>query len=113
MIPIGLVYSIHDSTEVAIQKMIDASQRMITMHSQVPGEAKDGWGINPAMKRHLELEIKTLKNAPRDAAKLRRLLEIKQRQKEEADHIEDTQRLVTEIEMLKVVLLLVSRKHQQ
>ena len=25
----GLVYSIHDSTEVAIQKMIDASQRMI------------------------------------------------------------------------------------
>jgi hypothetical protein len=46
-----------------------------------------------------------LQNAPRDADKLRRLLEIKQRQKEEeADHIEDTQRLVAEIEMLKVVL---------
>jgi hypothetical protein len=45
------------------------------------------------MKGHLELEIKTLQNAPRDAAKLRRLLEIKQRQKEEeAMHIEDTQR---------------------
>ena len=45
---------------------------------------------------------------------LRQLLEIKQRQKEEADHIEDPQRLVTEeIEMLKVVLYLVSRKHQQ
>ncbi|HKI10091.1 MAG TPA: hypothetical protein VKA09_17000 [Nitrososphaeraceae archaeon] len=29
---------------------------------------------------------------------------------EEATHIEDTQRLVTEIEMLKVVLCLVSRK---
>jgi hypothetical protein len=29
MVPIGLVYSIYDSTEVAIQKMIDASQRMI------------------------------------------------------------------------------------
>ena len=27
--------------------------------------------------------------------KLRKLLELKQRQKEEADHIEDTQRLVT------------------
>jgi hypothetical protein len=40
-------------------------------------------------------------------------LEIKQRQKEEADHIEDTERLVTEIEMLKVVLYLVSRKQQQ
>jgi hypothetical protein len=51
-----------------------------------------------------------LQNAPRDEGKLRRLLGIKQRQKEEAMHIEDTQRLVTEIEMLKVVLYLVSRK---
>jgi hypothetical protein len=92
--PIGLVYSIHDSTEVAIQKMIDASQRMITMHTQVPGEAsEEGWGINPAVKSHLELEIKTPQNAPRDADKLRRLLEVKQRQKEEeTDHIEDTQK---------------------
>ncbi len=76
--PTGLVYSIHDSTEkVAKQKMIEASQRMITMQSQVPGEASEGWGINPAVKRHLELEIKTLQNAPRDADKLRKLLEIK------------------------------------
>jgi hypothetical protein len=105
-----LVYSIHDPTEVAIQKMIDASQRIIDVQSKVTGEPKDGWGINPVMKRHLELEIKTLQNAPRDADRLRRLLEIKQRQKEGADHIEDTQRLVTEIEMLKVVLYLVSRK---
>ena len=113
MVPIGLVYSIHDSTEVAIQKMIDASQRMIDVQSQVQGEAKEGWGINPAVKRHLELEIRTLQNAPRDAYKLRRLLETKQRQKEEeADHIEDTQRLVTEIEMLKVVLFLICRNER-
>jgi hypothetical protein len=78
----------------------------------VTGEPKDGWGLNPAMKKHLELEIRTLQNAPRDAAKLRKLLEIKQRKKKEADHIEDTQRLVTDIEMLKVVLFLVSRRHQ-
>lgn len=45
-----------------------------------------------------------LQNAPRDADKLRRLLKIKQRQKQEAMHIEDTQGLVTEIEMLKAVL---------
>ena len=90
--------------------MIEATQRMIDVQGQVKGEAKEGWGINPIMKKHLELEIKTLQNAPRDADKLRRLLEVKQRQKEEADHIEDTQRLVTEIEMLKVVLYLVSRK---
>jgi hypothetical protein len=55
-----LVYSIHDSTEVAIQKMIDASQRMIDVQSPVEGEAKDGWGLNTVMKKHLELEIKRL-----------------------------------------------------
>jgi hypothetical protein len=112
VVSIGLVYSIHDSTEVAIQKMIDASQRMIDVNSQVTGEAKDGLGLSPIMKKHLELEIRTLQNAPRDADKLRRLLELKQRQKEEADHIEDTQRLVTEIEMLKVVLYLMCRKQR-
>jgi methyl coenzyme M reductase beta subunit len=79
---------------------------MISVQSQVRGGAKEGGGINPVMKRHLELEIKTLQNAPRDAEKLRKLLELKQRQKEEAMHIDDTQRLVTEIEMLKVVLYL-------
>ncbi len=69
--------------------MIEASQRMIDVNSRV-GEASEGWGINPAVKRHLELEIKTLQNAPRDADMLRKLLERKRRQKEEADHIEDT-----------------------
>jgi hypothetical protein len=110
MVPIGLVYSIHDSTEVVIQKMIDFSQRMIDVQSKVTGEPKDGWGLNEVIKKHLELEIRTLQNAPRDAAKLRRLLEVKQKQKKEAMHIEDTQRLVTEIEMLKVVSYLISRK---
>lgn len=57
MVSIGLVYSIHDSTEVAIQKMIEASQRMLDVQSQVTGEAREeGWGINPAMKSHLELD---------------------------------------------------------
>jgi hypothetical protein len=90
--------------------MIDTSHRMIDVQSKVGGEAKEGWGINPIMKRHLELEIKTLQNAPRDEGKLRELLKLKEKQNEQAIHIEDTQRLVTEIEMLKVVLHLVSRK---
>jgi hypothetical protein len=55
-------------------------------------------------------QIKTLQNAPRDPDKLRRLLEVKGRQKEEAEHIEGTQRQVTEIEMFKVVLYLASRR---
>jgi hypothetical protein len=62
------------------------------VNSQVgAGEARKGSGINPVMKRHLELQIKTLQNASRDADKLRQLLELKQRQKEEAMHFEDTQ----------------------
>ena len=52
MVSIGLVYSIHDPTEVAIQKMIEASQKMMAVNSQVEGQARKGWGINPAMKRH-------------------------------------------------------------
>jgi hypothetical protein len=72
-----LVYSIYDSTEVAIQKMIDASQRMITINTQ-------GEGMNPAVKKHFELQIKMLQNAPRDVDKLERLLRLKERQKEEA-----------------------------
>jgi hypothetical protein len=72
-----LVYSIYDSTEEAIKKkMIEASQRMIMMNSQ-GGELG---GMNPAIKRHLELEIKTLQNATRDGDKLERLLKAKERE---------------------------------
>jgi hypothetical protein len=38
------------------------------------------------------LQIKVLQNTPRDADKLERLLKAKQRQKEEAMCIEDTQK---------------------
>jgi hypothetical protein len=85
--------------------MIEASQRILKVNT--PGDLR---GMNPAVKkRHYELQIKTLQNAPRDVDKLERLLKRKQREKEEAMHIEETQRLVTEIEMLKVVLYLVNR----
>jgi hypothetical protein len=51
-----------------------------------------------------------LQNAPRDEEKLRELLKLKEKENEqEATHIEDTQRLVTEIEMLKFALFLVCR----
>lgn len=55
------------------------------------------------------MHIKTLQNAHRDEDKLERLLKAKEREKEEANHVQDIQRLVTEIEMLNVVLCLVSR----
>ena len=109
-VSIGLVFSIYDPTEVAISEMIDASQRMLKVNSQGGEELGR---MSPPIKRHLELEIKTLQNAPRDADKLRWRLQVKQRQKEEAMQIEDTQRLITEIEMLRVVLHLVTRSKRR
>ena len=53
MILIGLVYSIHYSTEVAIQKMIDASQRMIDVLSQLGGEAADEGDGELTQLRHI------------------------------------------------------------
>jgi hypothetical protein len=85
MVPIDLVYSIYDSTEVAIKKMIEASQRMINEQLN-----------SPPVNEHFKLQIKTLQNAPRDVDKLEWLLKRKESAKEEAMHIEDTQRLVTE-----------------
>jgi hypothetical protein len=79
--------------------MIEASQRMINEQLN-----------SPPVNEHFKLQINTLQNAPRDADKLEWLLKKKERAKKETMHMEDTQRLVTEIEMLKVVFYLVSRK---
>jgi hypothetical protein len=81
------LFSVHDPTEVAIQKMIDASQRILKVNSQ-----DELGGISPPLKRHLRLELETLENASRDADELERLLKVKQKQKEEAMQIEDTQK---------------------
>jgi hypothetical protein len=50
MVLIGLVYSIHDSTEVAIQKMIEASQRMITMSEKNQGKEGAWGGMSPPIE---------------------------------------------------------------
>jgi hypothetical protein len=74
-------------------------------------------GPNHAIKRHFKLQIKTLlQNAPRNADRFERLLRLKEREKEEAMHIEDTHKKVSyirEIEMLKVVLCLVARSKRR
>jgi hypothetical protein len=91
--------------------MIEGCQRMIRISNNNNDDSQqEEVRINPAMKRHFELQIETLQNAPRDEDKLREeLLRLREKENEQATHIEDTQRLVTEIEMLKVVLCLVSR----
>ena len=90
--------------------MIEASQRIITVGSSNEEiESVPLRGMNPAIKRRLELQIETLRNAPRDPETLENLLKLKRRQRGDATEREDTERLVTEIEMLKVVLFLVCR----
>jgi hypothetical protein len=68
--------------------------------------------INPAIRAHFHLEIKTLQNAPRDPPKLEQIIRAKEKENnEKARHIEDIQRLVTEIEILKFVLFIVGRNN--
>lgn len=99
-----------DSTEEVIQTMIEGARRMISLNKEeAVVEKQTEVRINPAMRRHFELQIKTLQNAPRDEGRLRLPLKLKERENEKATHIVDTQRLVTEIEMLKAVLFLVCR----
>jgi ATP-dependent protease HslVU (ClpYQ) ATPase subunit len=102
-----LVYSIKidDSTEAVIQRMIEAMRKFIREGE----DQQEGIQISSVTKRHFQLQIKTLQNAPRDTSKLQQIIKAKERQNEKARHVEDTQRLVTEIEMLKPVLFLVNR----
>ena len=89
-----MVYSIYDSTEIAIQKTIESCESMI-----------DEEHNSSVVNRNFKLKIKILQNAPIDAHKLERLLKVKEMENEEAMHIKDIERLVAEeIEMLKVVL---------
>ena len=69
--------------------------------------------ISLAAKKHWELEIKILREAPRDPAKLREILKAKQKEYEKAQDSEDIERLIPEIEMLKFVLFLVSRNKRK
>ena len=64
--------------------MIEASQRMITISSSSSNEGVEGmWGgMNSAMRRHLELQIKALEIVQRDGDKSRRILEAKEREEE-------------------------------
>jgi hypothetical protein len=90
------------STQAVIKRMIEAKQRFIE-------EDPEGIQISAVTKRDFQLQIETLQNAPRDPEKLEEIIEAKERESKEARYIEDTERLVPEIEMLKLVLFLVMR----
>ena len=59
---------IYDSTEGAIKQMIEGIERMICLHKR-DDRAEAGEApiiINLAIKKHFELQVRTLQNAPRD-----------------------------------------------
>jgi cystathionine beta-lyase family protein involved in aluminum resistance len=87
-----------------IAKQIEGIQKMIRLHDGPQEEGRGLIQINPVMKRHWELEIKTLQEAPRDADKLRRIFKSKQREWEDTMKIDDLERIVTEMEMLRFVV---------
>jgi hypothetical protein len=84
--------SIYDSTEVVIQKLIEECQRNIDeqYNSLVSNE-------------YLKQKMNTLQNAPRDLKKLERLLKQKEKKCENARSVLDIERLIAEIEVLKVM----------
>jgi hypothetical protein len=121
-----LVYpTISDSIEIIIRKHIAGIKKLRhpqyenTTTNTTPKEEEATAGLaiimnNPVTENHFELQIKTLKDAPRDPDKLRELLKIKQRQYEKATLAEEIQQaLVTEIEMLQFVLFLMVRNERK
>jgi hypothetical protein len=97
--------------------MIEGIEKMICLHKNTEEETEGAAEspaaimVNPATKKHCELQIKTLQNAPRDVAKLKRIIDSKEKRREEdtSMHVFDIQDLVTEIEMLMFVLVLVRK----
>jgi hypothetical protein len=98
-------------TEKAIQKAIAGIQFFLNPSNMTPEEEekKSVIKISGATRKFSELQIKTLKEAPREPDQLRELLKKKQEEYEKATDSEVIQPLVTEIEVLKFVLFLVNR----
>ena len=68
---------------------------MISIHNKNQGQGEKEKGattkevieISRTAKRHWELQIKTLQEAPRDPEKLRKILKTKQKQYEKAEDV--------------------------
>jgi len=83
--------------------MIEANERIMAFGGG------NGAALHTTTRRLYELQINTLRDAPRDKDKLEWILKKKEKAKKDVKEIEETERLETEIEMLKIVLYLVNR----
>lgn len=71
VVPIGLVYSIYDSTEEAIKKMIESGQRKLFLDNE-------GGGLNTTTKTLYELHMMTPQNSPSSGSSLENVLKAKE-----------------------------------
>ncbi len=65
---------VHDPTEKAIERMIEGTRKSLNPqygNTTPEEEATAVIKINPATRKHFEMKIKTLQDAPRDPDKLR------------------------------------------
>jgi hypothetical protein len=85
--------------------MVEECQRKITSEQ----DNSDSTIVN----EHLKLKIRTLQNAPRDPEKLEWLLKEKERESQKVRHVQDIERLVTEIGTLKVIRYLVGQNRRK
>ena len=103
-----------DFIEDHINRTIEEIQWMIhPLQGKITPEEKEAAAvitISAATIKNCELQINILKTASRDAAKLREILQAKEKQYEKAQDSEDIERLVIEIDMLRYLLFLVNRK---
>jgi hypothetical protein len=70
-----------DSTGAVIQRMIEAKHRFIR-------EDPEGIQISTVTKRHFQLQINSLQNAPRNVEKLEQIIKAIERENEKAMHFE-------------------------
>ena len=69
--------------------------------------------VSLATKKYAELKIKILQDSPRDAEKLRGILQVKQKEYKKAQDSDNIERLITEIDTLEYLLFLVNRNNEK
>jgi hypothetical protein len=80
------------TSEFARQQFVvqDLIQPVLAMNGRLERgeeeEQKEGIPISTVTRRHFQLQIHTLQNAPRDVEKLEEIIKSKEREKERATH---------------------------
>jgi PleD family two-component response regulator len=108
--------TIQDSTEVIIQRTVEGIKKLLNPqyeNTTPEEEAAAAIKVNPVIKKYAELKIKILQDSPRDAEKLSKILQAKQKEYRKAQDSDIIERLITEIDVLEYLLFLVNNGRPQ